>query len=527
MAILVLCETCQERFRADAEGEGERAKCPSCHTQFSITKRHIPPYDVFISYASEDQPVARGVCDALEERGIRCWIAPRDCLAGIPYASAIVRGIRECRAMAIVFSDHANRSDQVGREVEIGASEKIPLVRFQVEECELSEEMTFFLSSPHGLDAWTPPLDNHIALLAAALDNLVKPKGPPRKPSIEPGIPLLPGTKYTNAAVLDQDFAEFQARAKSLVKDPLLCERLVLARRAIQEVASLLDRNWERGRHTLGKTDVIPIIAPPNDRRTTPLALRVLHIIVKCLNDTPKPCRIESDEGGVIQEKGALIKRDAGRVEEVSDGSHTWVIDPIDGSRHLMRHLPLFTTTIVLADDRHRGILALIYVPVTGELFFAVRGQDLGAYLNNWDTRLEVSGRAAEEAYAYLEFPNIHTPKREFTANSNSLKQIFKKVYRVRGCGIGSLGMAYVAKGAFDAYLTLSGKTRRCDVLAGALLVENAGGRAQIVDARSPNDGRPASLADVYAIGANPDLYKDLTAIDGISDLFARKENSR
>lgn len=40
-------------------------------------------HDVFISYASSDKPVADAVCAALEQRGIRCWIAPRDILPGL------------------------------------------------------------------------------------------------------------------------------------------------------------------------------------------------------------------------------------------------------------------------------------------------------------------------------------------------------------------------------------------------------------------------------------------------------------
>ena len=35
-------------------------------------------YDVFISYSSKDKHVADAVCVALEQHGIRCWLAPRD-----------------------------------------------------------------------------------------------------------------------------------------------------------------------------------------------------------------------------------------------------------------------------------------------------------------------------------------------------------------------------------------------------------------------------------------------------------------
>lgn len=35
-------------------------------------------YDIFVSYSSKDKPVADAVVAGLEQKGIRCWIAPRD-----------------------------------------------------------------------------------------------------------------------------------------------------------------------------------------------------------------------------------------------------------------------------------------------------------------------------------------------------------------------------------------------------------------------------------------------------------------
>ena len=49
-------------------------------------------HEVFISYASQDKAVADAMCATLEARQIRCWMAPRDILPGIPYAEALRRG---------------------------------------------------------------------------------------------------------------------------------------------------------------------------------------------------------------------------------------------------------------------------------------------------------------------------------------------------------------------------------------------------------------------------------------------------
>ena len=38
--------------------------------------------DIFISYATADKATAEAACAALEAKGIRCWIAPRDVVPG-------------------------------------------------------------------------------------------------------------------------------------------------------------------------------------------------------------------------------------------------------------------------------------------------------------------------------------------------------------------------------------------------------------------------------------------------------------
>lgn len=39
-------------------------------------------HDVFVSYSNKDKPVADAVIAGLENKGIRCWVAPRDITPG-------------------------------------------------------------------------------------------------------------------------------------------------------------------------------------------------------------------------------------------------------------------------------------------------------------------------------------------------------------------------------------------------------------------------------------------------------------
>jgi hypothetical protein len=123
-------------------------------------------HDVFISYSSHDKPTADAACAALESRGMRCWIAPRDVFPGEEYAASLVRALHESRVMVLVFSSGANRSPQVLREVERAVSRGVPILPLRIEDVPPSEAMEYYISSRHWLDALTPPLEQHLVRLA-------------------------------------------------------------------------------------------------------------------------------------------------------------------------------------------------------------------------------------------------------------------------------------------------------------------------------------------------------------------------
>jgi adenylate cyclase len=107
---------------------------------------------VFVSYASHDTETANTVCQFLEGRGVRCWIAPRDVAPGALYADAIVRAINESKVLLIVLSQSAVASSHVGREVERAASKRKQIIAFRVDAATLSPELEYFLSNSQWID---------------------------------------------------------------------------------------------------------------------------------------------------------------------------------------------------------------------------------------------------------------------------------------------------------------------------------------------------------------------------------------
>lgn len=149
-------------------------------------------HDVFISYSAHDKAVADALCATLESRKIRCWIAPRDVLPGTDYATALINGLSDSRLMVLVFSNEANKSNHVMREVERAVSKAIPIIPLRIENVTPTKAMEYYLSTPHWLDAITPPLEKHLQKLADTVQTLLaveneKPPTPPlpQEPKLE------------------------------------------------------------------------------------------------------------------------------------------------------------------------------------------------------------------------------------------------------------------------------------------------------------------------------------------------------
>lgn len=125
--------------------------------------------DVFISHASEDREAASRIAAYLEDQGVACWIAPRDVPPGGEYGAAIMTAIEDARALVLVLSEPANQSQFVRREVERAVARLKPVLPVRVREVTPSGALEFFVASAQWVDAYQPPIEHHLAPLAAAI----------------------------------------------------------------------------------------------------------------------------------------------------------------------------------------------------------------------------------------------------------------------------------------------------------------------------------------------------------------------
>lgn len=130
-------------------------------------------HDVFISYSSKDKTTADAVCAALEARGIRCWIAPRDVMPGRDWGAEIVNAISSSKIMVLIFSSHTNKSPHAQNELVTAISEEIAIIPFRIENVVPNASLKLHLARCHWLDALTPPLKKHLEKLSETVKLLL------------------------------------------------------------------------------------------------------------------------------------------------------------------------------------------------------------------------------------------------------------------------------------------------------------------------------------------------------------------
>ena len=122
-------------------------------------------YDVFISYNSTDLHIAEAVCHYIEERRLRCFIAPRD-ITPPDWAASITAAIESAKAFVIIVSENSISSNEVAKEIALATNVSDYIFPFRIDNSELDGRMTYHLAPFHWIDAVTPPMEKRLNELA-------------------------------------------------------------------------------------------------------------------------------------------------------------------------------------------------------------------------------------------------------------------------------------------------------------------------------------------------------------------------
>jgi myo-inositol-1(or 4)-monophosphatase len=186
----------------------------------------------------------------------------------------------------------------------------------------------------------------------------------------------------------------------------------------------------------------------------------------------------------------AVLGEEAGAGRANTAGARCrWIIDPLDGTTNFAHGLALFCVSIALEVDG-RLELAAVYDPVARELFSAERGE--GARLNGTPLRVSTRGELID-ALLCTGFP--YSIRERQWRQVDVFAGFLGRSRAVRRLGSAALDLCYVAAGRFDGFW--EEQLNAWDIAAGALIVEEAGGRVTGYD-----DG-PLDLFGGHIVASN------------------------
>ncbi|WP_030758287.1 MULTISPECIES: inositol monophosphatase family protein [unclassified Streptomyces] len=204
----------------------------------------------------------------------------------------------------------------------------------------------------------------------------------------------------------------------------------------------------------------------------------------------------------ILRPRLTRLRPDAGWVEDELDGGalpagEWWVVDPAEGNVNHLHALPEWAVTATLVRD-NRPVLTVVHVPLTGETYTALAGA--GAHLDG--RPLRVSDTAS------LDLGIVATSQARPDEDEEVVRRVGRSITAmlldalvVRTAVPATLHLVNVAAGRTDAFWQFAGA--RADLLPGALLVREAGGR--ISDA----EGRPWTPQSDSFLAAAPGIHTE------------------
>jgi myo-inositol-1(or 4)-monophosphatase len=159
-----------------------------------------------------------------------------------------------------------------------------------------------------------------------------------------------------------------------------------------------------------------------------------------------------------------LISEEHGR-KDIGKGGLNILIDPIDGSKNAISGLPLFSTSIAVAEGDMIGDIVMAYVInlVSGDEFWAEKGK--GAFLNG----KRITTLRSDELSVILY--EAQQPARDIP----KILLLLSQFRRVRCMGSVALDLAHLAMGSASVFISPF-DSRSFDFGGGWLLVKEAGG---------------------------------------------------
>jgi len=177
------------------------------------------------------------------------------------------------------------------------------------------------------------------------------------------------------------------------------------------------------------------------------------------------------------------------------------VVDPLDGTTNFLQGIPIYAVSVACVQGNTIQAGAILD-PEGGNLFTAGRG--LGASWNG--APMHVSAKPGlEGAFLATGFP--FKAQEALDGYLDVFRAAFLQCRAIRRMGAAALDLAYTAAGVFDGFFEF--RLAPWDIAAGALLIEEAGGKI------SDLDGGDRYLANGNVVAGSPHVHAELLASVG------------
>ena len=169
------------------------------------------------------------------------------------------------------------------------------------------------------------------------------------------------------------------------------------------------------------------------------------------------------------------------------DNDYCFIVDPLDGTKEFIKRNGQFTVNIALS-YKHKSVMGVIYVPVTGELYYA--SKDKGAFLDdnvNKGQKLSVSDCTDVSSLRLVMSSSHGCDEMDRLIEKYGLSNFVKMGSSLKGC--------LVAKGDAEVYYRYN-PTMEWDTAAMQCIVEEAGAVFKQMDDSEMIYNRENSLND-------------------------------
>lgn len=239
--------------------------------------------------------------------------------------------------------------------------------------------------------------------------------------------------------------------------------------------------------------------AVQRERYETVLEIGTKSAPVDLVTEVDKRCEALIVETLRRERPGDAILAEEGSNRAIEGATWRWVIDPLDGTVNYAHGYPRFCVSIGVEREGVRTV-GVVYDPLMDELYHAVRGG--GAFRNGRPIRVSRETELGRGLFATGFAYDVH---RSLDDNLDHFGRFVKSARAVRRDGSAALDLCYVASGRLDGYWEL--KLHAWDVSAGALLVEEAGGRV------SDLHGGPLPADGSSVVSSNGSLHAAMLAL--------------